>query len=73
MLGDRLRTMPKVARDEVFAIGRECNVVVCSSLNETFALYVAEGMAMGHVVLRNETGGMEEELQPGVNGYRIDI
>jgi glycosyltransferase involved in cell wall biosynthesis len=73
MLGDRLRTMPKVSRDEVFSIARECNVVVCSSLNETFALYVAEGMAMGHVVLRNETGGMEEELRPGVNGYRIDI
>jgi glycosyltransferase involved in cell wall biosynthesis len=30
-------------------------------------------MAMGHVVLRSDTGGAEEQLQPGVNGYAIDI
>jgi hypothetical protein len=27
---------------------------------------------MGHIVLRNDAGGMEEQLDEGVNGFRID-
>jgi hypothetical protein len=27
---------------------------------------------MGHIVLRNDGGGMEEQLDEGVNGLRID-
>ncbi len=50
----------------------ECNAVICCSFNEAFPLYVAEGMAMGHVVVRNDAGGVDEQLVDGVNGYRID-
>ncbi len=71
-LGTRLRLVGKVARDEVLALTRQCNVVICSSINETFAMFVAEGMAMGHVVLRTETGGAAEQLNVGENGYAID-
>ena len=35
-------------------------------------MYVLEGMLCGHVVLRNDVGGMEEQLDDGVNGFRID-
>ena len=38
---------------------------------EAFGLYIAEGMYMGHVVLRNDCSGVEEQLKPGVNGYQI--
>ena len=31
-----------------------------------------EGMCSGHIVLRNRGGGMEEQLDDGVNGFRID-
>jgi glycosyltransferase involved in cell wall biosynthesis len=72
VLGERLRTMPQATRSEVLRIARECNVVVCSSLNESFGLYVAEAMATGHVILRGRTGGMEEQLRQGVNGYEVD-
>jgi glycosyltransferase involved in cell wall biosynthesis len=73
VLGSRLEVMPQVAPETVLEVTRRCNVVICSSINESFGLYVAEGMAMGHVVLRSDTGGSEEQLQPGVNGYAIDI
>jgi glycosyltransferase involved in cell wall biosynthesis len=33
---------------------------------------VIEAMAMGHVVLRNDSAGMEEQLEEGVNGFRLD-
>ena len=62
-------SLPKA---EALATASSCNVVVCCSLNETFGLYVAEGMLMGHVVLRNNSAGVDEQLQEGVNGYAID-
>ena len=48
-----------------------CNAVICSSFNETGPLYVVEGMRAGHIVLRNDVG-MREQLDDGVNGFRID-
>ncbi len=72
VLGDRLRAVERVPHDEALAIGAACNAVICCSMNEAFPLYVAEGMAMGHVLFRNDVGGVDEQLAPGVNGFRID-
>lgn len=72
ILGNKLRIYPPVSRDKALEITSKCNAVICCSLNETFALYVAEGMAMGHVVLRNASAGMKEQLIDGKNGYFID-
>jgi glycosyltransferase involved in cell wall biosynthesis len=46
--------------------------VICCSFNEALPLYVIEGMCAGHLVLRNDSAGMEEQLDEGVNGFRID-
>lgn len=59
-------------RKEALAVTHKCNVVICCSLNETFNLSIAEGMCMGHVVLRNNTAGVDEQLKENVNGYFID-
>ena len=72
ILGDSFRAIGEVTFDEAFKITRECNAVICCSFNETFNLSVAEGMTVGHVVLRNDSGGMTEQLDDGVNGLRID-
>ena len=50
----------------------ECNVTVCSSLNETFGLFVAEGMLMGHLLVRNKASGYHEQIIDGKNGYLVD-
>jgi glycosyltransferase involved in cell wall biosynthesis len=47
-------------------------VTVCSSLNETFALFVAEGVAMGHPILRNTSSGWSKQLHDGQNGYKLE-
>ncbi len=70
-LGDAFVSLPSVSRDEALAITRRCNANICCSLNESFALYVAEGMQMGHVILRNGTAGCAEQLRDGDNGYFI--
>ncbi len=71
LLGPHIKLYPHTTRDEALSITAQCNAVICCSLNETFALYVAEGMFMGHVVLRNDTAGVDEQLKEGINGYRI--
>jgi glycosyltransferase involved in cell wall biosynthesis len=72
VLGDRLEIVPHVSRERALEITSECNAVICCSLNEAFGLYIAEGMAMGHVVLRNDVCGQDEQLRDGANGFRID-
>jgi len=72
VLGKKLHLYPSLPRDEALEITKKCNAVICCSLNETFALYVAEGMMMGHVVLRNGSAGVDEQLVDGKNGYYID-
>lgn len=69
IMGNRLRIHPVVTRDKALEITSSCNVTVCSSLNETFALFVAEGMLMGHPIIRNDTSGWQEQIKDGQNGF----
>ncbi len=72
LMKDHVVLHPSLSKDQALAVTAGCNVVICCSLNETFGLYIAEGMFMGHVVLRNNSAGIDEQLQDGVNGYFID-
>jgi glycosyltransferase involved in cell wall biosynthesis len=72
LLKKHVKFYPNMPYKEVLKITQKCNAVICCSLNETFALYVAEGMYMGHIVLRNNSAGMDEQLVDGKNGYYID-
>lgn len=72
VLGERLNAIAAIPHEQALEITRECNAVICCSFNEALPLYVIEGMCCGHVVLRNDAGGMEEQLVDGLNGYRID-
>ena len=71
VLGERLRLFPSVDHKRALELTREANVVICCSMSEACPLVVLEGMMMGHVVVRNECGGLEEQLQDGVNGFLI--
>ena len=72
VLGERLETFAGVPHERSLEITRDCNAVICCSFNEALPLYVIEGMCSGHIVLRNRGGGMEEQLDEGVNGFRIE-
>ena len=72
VLGERLKTFAGVPHERSLEITRDCNAVICCSFNEALPLFVMEGMCSGHIVLRNRGGGMEEQLDDGVNGFRID-
>tara|TARA_Y100000114_G_scaffold39339_1_gene35009 strand:- start:5467 stop:7998 length:2532 start_codon:yes stop_codon:yes gene_type:complete len=72
LLGNHITYYPKVSKNRALEISHNCNITVCCSLNETFALFVAEGMLMGHPLLRNKSSGIDEQLEDGINGYVID-
>jgi glycosyltransferase involved in cell wall biosynthesis len=72
VLNGRIKIYESMPYDEALELTKKCNAVICCSLNETFALYVAEGMYMGHLILRNNTSGVDEQLVDGKNGYFID-
>lgn len=72
LLGDRVRLHTWRSRAEVVEIESACNVTIGSSFTETFGLSIAEGMLLGHVLVRNATGGVDEQLRDGVNGVLVD-
>lgn len=72
LLGDRIHVVKWLTREGVMELLADCNVTICSSFNETFNLANAEGMALGHVLVRNGSGGMEEQLLVGQNGVFVD-
>jgi len=73
ILGERLRLYPSMPKNRVLGIYSQCNAVLCTSLSETFALYVAEAMYMGSFVLRNNSAGVDEQLLAGRNGYKLSL
>ena len=72
LLSKHVTYYPKLSKQAAMDITSSCNVTICCSINETFGLYVAEGMMMGHVLLRNVTSGKEEQIIDGKNGFIID-
>jgi len=72
ILGKRFEVFSSVSHETSIELTRTCNAVICCSFNEALPLYVIEGMCAGHLVLRNDSAGMEEQLDEGVNGFRID-
>jgi glycosyltransferase involved in cell wall biosynthesis len=71
-ISDLVKIYDILPKNEAMRLAFKCNVVLCCSLNETFGLYIAEGMLMGHVLLRNNTAGVDEQLHEDQNGFLID-
>jgi glycosyltransferase involved in cell wall biosynthesis len=72
ILGDRVVIQPKMTRESCLDLIREANVTICYSQSETLPIFVVEGMLAGHPILRNDCSGVEEQLEDGRNGFRLD-
>ncbi len=73
ILGKKMQIYESMPKSKVLNVYSKCNAVICTSLSETFALYVAESMFMGSVVLRNSSAGSDEQLINGKNGYKLSM
>lgn len=71
LLGEAFHAEPLLPRAEAHDAMARSNVAVSCSREETFSLAALEAMALGQFLLRNRTGGYEEQLLPGVNGFDL--
>ena len=71
LLGDRFKIFPRMSPEAILGLTASLNATICCAEHEGFPLYVAKAMAMGHVLLRNDSGGSEEQLVDGLNGFAI--
>ncbi len=72
VLGDRVILHPKLKREACLDLIRQANVTICYSQSEVLPIFVVEGMLVGHPILRNDCSGVDEQLEPGGNGFLLD-
>jgi glycosyltransferase involved in cell wall biosynthesis len=72
ILGDRVVIHPKIPREACLELIREANVSICYSQSETGPISLVEGMLAGHPILRNDCSGVDEQLEPGRNGFSLE-
>ena len=71
-LGESITILPKSSKELTTSLLAKSNVAISLAPEETFALYLAVAMQNGAVVLRVRTGGFEEQVEEGVNGFELD-
>lgn len=72
LLQYKFQHFPAVSHSKALKLIKKANVSICYSLRECLPLVVFEGMTSGHPVLRNDSSGMEEQLQKDKNGYYLE-
>ena len=71
-LGNHFKSYGKVSHEKSLELMKDANITICYSLMEALPLFVFEGMLAGHPILRNDSSGMEEQLENGKNGFYLD-
>ena len=71
-LDDKIKITGKLSHDEALDEIEKSNITICYSVHEAMGIFVYEGMAFGHPIVRNECAGQEEQLIDGVDGFKVD-
>ena len=71
-LGDAVTFTGFVSREEMPEIYRDAVIFVLPSESEGMSIALLEAMAAGLPVVHTRTGGAEELVREGTNGYTID-
>ena len=71
-IGDRVRFVGYVPREEINAYYNSAHVFALPSYNEGMSLAVLEAMAAGLPLVVTRTGGTAELVEDGVNGYSFN-
>jgi len=71
-LGKRFTYYGILPKEEMLDLTAKANITICYSLVECLPLFVFEGMITGHPILRNDSSGFIEQLEPGKNGFVLE-
>ena len=72
-LGDRVRLLGPVSRDEVLDVFAAADASILSSSWENFPHSVVESLVVGTPVIATSAGGVAEVVQDGVNGLLVPV
>lgn len=70
-LGEKCKIIGQIPRVEVLDLVEKANMTICYSYHESMGIFVYEGMAFGHPIIRNDCYGQEEQLIDGRNGWAV--
>lgn len=70
-LGGKCEIVGQIPRAKVLDFVEEANMTICYSYHESMGIFVYEGMAFGHPIIRNDCYGQEEQLIDGGNGWAV--
>ena len=71
LLGDKFHWTAHGPQALALAAMARANIAVSCSRRETFSLVALEAMALGQPLLRNRTGGWQEQLEAGITGFDL--
>lgn len=71
-LGKRFKHYSQISKDKLHDLLLQTNITICYSIQESLPLSVFDGMIAGHPIMRNDSSGMVEQLQPGKNGFLLE-
>jgi glycosyltransferase involved in cell wall biosynthesis len=72
-LGDRVRLLGAVPREQVLDVFAAADASILSSSWENFPHSVVESLAVGTPVIATRAGGVAEVVQDGVNGLLVEV
>ena len=70
-LDGKCEIIGQIPRAKVLDFVEEANMTICYSYHESMGIFVYEGMAFGHPIIRNDCYGQEEQLIDGGNGWAV--
>lgn len=70
-LNNHFTMTASMPHDKAVETIENANITICYSLSEALPIFVYEGMATGHPIVRNESSGSNEQLIDGKNGYAV--
>ncbi len=70
-LDGKCEIIGQIPHDDVLDLVEKANMTICYSYHESMGIFVYEGMAFGHPIIRNDCYGMEEQIIDGKNGWRV--
>lgn len=70
-MGERFNWTPHTNRNNALEAMKTANIAISCSRSECFPLVVVEAMALGQPLLRNRSGGWQEQLEPNLTGFDL--
>lgn len=65
----QIKIYGEMSREEIEKVFREIDIVVCSSLEETMSISIAEGMMNAKICITNTNTGIADFIQDNENGF----